>query len=715
MTIDMRQFYQVFFEETDEHLSSMESLLVALDLTAPDSEDVNAIFRAAHSIKGSSATFGFSDMLAVTHVLETLLDQVRQGEARLTTPMVDACLAAGDVLRNLLAAHKGEQIADSAAAAQVRRRLQALCDGETDAGTAAQDAPNGERIMASAARARCALEVCFVPEVSVAERPERLRNMLDELARLGEVELVDVPDDGAPHTQWQLQITTDVPPDVLYDVVDFLAEPGSVTIGARPAGTAAPLERRASSALFDGAGDDADGGSFGFFNALPPPVGLEAADAVHADAGESPADVSGAFGLFARPATLEPEQAAAKHMPGGKSGARGEESIRVSVDKVDQLINLVGELVITQAMLQQSSSQCDPLMYERMINGLGQLQRNTRDLQESVMSIRMLPISAVFSRFPRVVRDLSATLGKQVELKTRGENTDLDKNLIERIADPLTHLVRNSLDHGIEMPAARRAAGKPECGTISLSAFHQGGSIVIEVADDGAGLDRAKILAKARQRGMAAPDTLSDAEVWQLIFEPGFSTAEQVTEVSGRGVGMDVVSRNIAAMGGRTTVDSVAGQGTRMTVRLPLTLAILDGMSVRVGSETYIVPLNHVSESLQVTPQMVRRIAGAERLIQVRGEYLGVVPLHERFNVPGAMTDWSAGIMVVLEAGGARVALLVDELLGQHQVVIKSLEANFRRVAGISGATILGDGRVAMIIDAPALVAGAARRVPAAA
>jgi two-component system chemotaxis sensor kinase CheA len=336
-------------------------------------------------------------------------------------------------------------------------------------------------------------------------------------------------------------------------------------------------------------------------------------------------------------------------------------------------------------------------------------------MQESVMSIRMMPISMVFSRFPRVVRDLAQKLGKQIELKTIGEGTELDKGLIERISDPLTHLVRNSIDHGVEMPDDRVAKGKSPVGCITLKAYHQGGNIVIEVSDDGAGLDRGRILAKAREKGIAVNDQMSDGEVWQLIFEPGFSTAEQVTEVSGRGVGMDVVKRNIGAMGGRVEIESMKGIGTRMTVRLPLTLAILDGMSVAAGKETYIIPLGYVVESLQVERAMIRSIAGVERLIQVRGEFLPVVALYEVFGIANTALRLDQGIMVVVEADGAKAALFIDALLGQHQVVIKSLESNYRKVAGISGATIMGDGHVALILDVAALVQMAKTALPAAA
>jgi two-component system chemotaxis sensor kinase CheA len=406
-------------------------------------------------------------------------------------------------------------------------------------------------------------------------------------------------------------------------------------------------------------------------------------------------------------ATLSPgiEKPAASRAPRASvpAPASSDSSIRVSVEKVDQLINLVGELVITQSMLLQSVTQMESVAPERMTHGLAQLERNTRDLQESVMAIRMMPISFVFSRFPRVVRDLSSKLGKQVELKTIGDTTELDKGLIEKIADPLTHLIRNSLDHGIEMPDKRIAAGKNPVGTITLKAYHQGGNVVIEVGDDGGGLPRNKILAKAREKGLAASDQMTDQEVFGLIFEAGFSTADQVTDVSGRGVGMDVVRRNIQAMGGRVEIESMFGVGTRMTVRLPLTMAILDGMSVAVGDQTYILPLSYVVESVQPELGDIKTLSNHARVIQVRGEYLPVVVLHEVFNIKPRWSEFTRGIMVVLDADGAKAALFVDELVGQHQVVIKSLEANYRRVPGVSGATIMGDGHVAMILDVSAI------------
>ncbi|MEG2041983.1 MAG: chemotaxis protein CheA, partial [Hafnia sp.] len=378
-------------------------------------------------------------------------------------------------------------------------------------------------------------------------------------------------------------------------------------------------------------------------------------------------------------------------------------SIRVAVEKVDQLINLVGELVITQSMLAQRSDMLDPVDHGDLLNSLGQLERNARDLQESVMSIRMMPMEYVFSRFPRQVRDLAGKLNKQVEITLLGSSTELDKSLIERIIDPLTHLVRNSLDHGIETPEVRVAAGKSPVGNLTLSAEHQGGNIYIEVIDDGAGLNRERILAKARSQGMAVSDTMTDDEVGLLIFAPGFSTAEQVTDVSGRGVGMDVVKRNIQEMGGHVEIQSRSGKGTTIRIVLPLTLAILDGMSVKVNNEVFILPLNAVMESLQPREEDLYPLAGGERVLQVRGEYLPLVELYSVFDVEGAKTDAMQGIVVILQSAGRRYALLVDQLIGQHQVVVKNLETNYRKVPGISAATILGDGSVALIVDVAAL------------
>jgi len=694
MTIDMSQFYQVFFDETGEHLASMENLLLALDVGAPALDDLNAIFRAAHSIKGSSGTFGFTDMTEVTHELETLLDRLRKQEMRLTREMVDAFLAAGDVIKAQLAAHRGEGEADPAAALEIRGVLKVLSGGEAPTQASAQPALPTIR-----------MDIEFIP----SSARMKLDGLLANLGAIGTLDSVQKPAPAKAAAKgqkrvaqpWRLTIATAASIDAVREQFEFVAAPESVKVTVVEPAVVQPQEDPGFG-FFDTplAAAPAEDSGYGFFEDLKPPV-EEAPGAPLAAA-------SAAERSHGRRATDNPNvaEAVAGRRPGDKvvSAPQAEtSSIRVSIEKVDQLINLVGELVITQAMLAQSASTVDPVIYEKLLNGLAQLERNTRGLQESVMSIRMMPISFVFSRFPRVVRDLASKLGKEVELKTVGEGTELDKGLIEKIADPLTHLVRNSLDHGIEMPEVRVAAGKSAGGTITLKASHQGGNIVIEVNDDGAGLNREKILAKARERGMAVAETISDQEVWQLIFEAGFSTAAVVTDVSGRGVGMDVVKRNIHALGGRVEIDSALGQGTRISVRLPLTLAILDGLSVSVGGELFIIPLTYIVESLQPKADEVQTISGRGRVVHVRGEYLPVVALHEVFNLRPLIAEVHEGVVVILETEGRKTALFVDALVGQHQVVIKSLESNYRRVQGVSGATIMGDGRVALILDAMAI------------
>ncbi|MCW5619936.1 MAG: chemotaxis protein CheW [Burkholderiales bacterium] len=690
--MDVSQFHATFFEEANEHLESLESLLLSLDLSAPDPEQLNAIFRAAHSIKGGAATFGFRDVANLTHALETLLDRLRKQELLPTQEMVDALLVGGDVLRSQLAAHRGQGSADEAAAEAVRVRIERLAEIES-----APVAPVVIDLPEPQLRRTIRFRAALTQEV--------VDNLLGELRALGTLEVLTEParargKSGKRKGAWVLALTARAQATELEELLQFVIQPEELEVGeGEPAPSAAASVEDAGFGLFEDApGTPAADPGYGFFTELP------TGEQVHAQ-GYGFFDTAPGVSEAAAPAPVDKTPAAAASpakvvpMTGSESS-----SIRVSVEKVDQLINLVGELVITQAMLAQTSLQLDPTQHGRLAEGMAQLERNTRDLQEAVMSIRMLPIAFVFSRFPRLVRDLASKLGKRVELKTVGEGTELDKGVIEKIADPLTHLVRNSLDHGIESPADRRAAGKPETGTITLRAFHQGGSIVIEVSDDGGGLHRQRILDKARSRGMQVADDMPDQDVWQLIFEPGFSTAEVVSDVSGRGVGMDVVKRNIQAAGGRVDLSSVPGQGTRISIRLPLTLAILDGMSIAVGKEIFIVPLGFVVESLQPKAQDIRTISGECIMVKVRGDYLPVVPLARLFNLPSEVVDPAGGILVILEAEGARVALAVDELVGQHQIVIKSLEANYRRVPGISGATIMGDGKVALILDAAALV-----------
>jgi two-component system chemotaxis sensor kinase CheA len=636
--MDVTSFYQAFFEEADELLSEMEQLLMNLDVAAPDTEELNAIFRAAHSIKGGAATFGFAALTDTTHLLENILDRARHRQLTLRTEMIDTFLQAKDALQEQLNAYRNGAEPSPEAVARICAILRELAlegQGAAESASAAVAAP-ASAAPAGPAAAGGRLRVRF-SRVTPAE----CKLLRDEMTNLGTV-LEEVRTDDA----MALVMETSCTPDDIVAVCCFVIDADQIEFTQETAAAAAAP--------------------------------------VHLAENAAPAAAPGA--------------AAPSAPPKGESS-----SLRVDVQKVDQLINQVGELVITQSMLTQTASLLDPVLHDRLLAGIGQLERNARDLQESVMSVRMMPMDYVFSRFPRLIRDLSAKLGKRIELVTFGKDTELDKGLIERVIDPLTHLVRNSLDHGIEPPHKRVDAGKDPVGRLRLAAQHQGGNIVIEVGDDGGGLSRERILAKAQQQRLPVNDAMSDDEVWQLIFAPGFSTAEQVTDVSGRGVGMDVVKRNIEEMGGHVQISSTRGQGTTTRIVLPLTLAILNGMSVKVGEEVYILPLGYVIESLQPAAENIHLIRNGEQVIHVRGEYLPLIELRRVFEVPGAEPELTNCIVVIVEAGGARFALLVDHLLGQHQVVVKNLETNYRKVPGISGATILGDGSVALIVDVAAM------------
>jgi two-component system chemotaxis sensor kinase CheA len=696
MTIDMSQFFQVFFDETEELLAEMEKLLLALDVSEPDSEDLNAIFRAAHSIKGGAATFGLTDLTDVTHVLESLLDLIRKSEMVLTSEHVDAFLVAKDILKMQLDGHRLHTHVDQEAVADVRMMLQSLSQNAvmTAAPTALSGGNSFREKAAQTQFANTCPRHCF--RIELPEMVERDVNALAaELGLLGRLTVAALDEKRNFFT-----LATDETAEDIIAICSFILDPDDVKITeeAMPAASTAP-------AATDSAQSEESLG-YGFFEPI---------ENLRALIGQDEKGIAKPIGQAAEPVDVAREVLSSPSGDDKKHTGRHEidkvlpsnhesSSIRVGTEKVDQLINLVGELVITQAMIEQRTSSLDPMAYERLLNSVSQLTRNTRDLQEAVMSIRMMPMDYVFSRFPRMVRDLAGKLGKKVEFITHGAATELDKGLIERIVDPLTHLVRNSIDHGIETPSVRAAAGKNETGKLSLSAGHQGGNIFIEVSDDGNGLNRDRILAKAKQQGLAVSDTMPDADVWQLIFAPGFSTAETVTDVSGRGVGMDVVRRNILAMGGVVEIRSAKGLGTSISISLPLTLAILDGMSVKVGAEVYILPLGYVIESLQPDPIDVKEISGQGRVIKVRGEYLPLIPLYQLFDIAPNFTDPSAGIVVILESDGRKAALFVDDLVGQQQVVVKNLESNYRKVAGISGATILGDGGVSLIIDVAALL-----------
>ncbi|EHP38957.1 chemotaxis protein CheW [Cupriavidus basilensis OR16] len=662
--IDITQFYQTFFEEAEELLVEMEQLLLGLDLESPDAEELNAIFRAAHSIKGGAATFGFAALTETTHLLENLLDRTRRRELALSRTIIDTFLETKDVLQDQLNAYRSGTEPDPETLARICAVLQQLALEAAGGTPAAAPAPAPAAVAAACAPAPAGggLKVTLV-KVS----PSDQALLREELANLGEI--TGQKEEGGDLTVW---LSSQCSADDIIAVCCFVVDGDQIVVeavdGPAPDGAAAPVA------------------------AAPAPAPVAAAPAA------------------AAPAAPAPAKEKAKAQPAAAAHAQESGSIRVPTEKVDQIINLVGELVITQSMLAQTASALDPVLFDRLFSGMGQLERNARDLQEAVMSIRMMPMDYVFSRFPRLVRDLAGKLGKQIDLVTFGKATELDKSLIERIIDPLTHLVRNSLDHGIETPDLRVAAGKEPTGQLILSAQHHGGNIVIEVSDDGGGLRRDKILAKALQNGLPVSESISDEEVWQLIFAPGFSTAEAVTDLSGRGVGMDVVKRNIQEMGGHVEVTSRPGLGTTTRIVLPLTLAILDGMSVKVGAETFILPLNCVMESLQPKPEDVHTAANNDRVMHVRGEYLPLLELHRVFNVDEAVHEPTQGIAVILQAEGKRFALLVDQLIGQHQVVLKNLETNYRKVPCISAATILGDGSVALIVDVGALQRTGVRR-----
>ncbi|MET0289553.1 MAG: chemotaxis protein CheA [Pseudoxanthomonas sp.] len=662
MSMDLQRFHATFFEESREGLDAMESGLLSMEGGNHDPELINSVFRAAHSIKGGAATFGFDAVASLTHLLETLLDEIRAGKRPLEAAAVDAMLGSVDTLRALLGECETGKPADPAAVEAVKARLNAVLSG-----AAAPVAAAAKKVEEEPE----AWQIGFTPAPSLfmsGNDPLRILRELETLAPLDvQAKLEKLP----PFAQldplqaciaWDLGLLGKVPRAAVADVFSWIEDECELDIQPRALNKIAAV--------------------------------VEAPEAV----------------ATAAPAAGKPALAA---VPGSGTPAQAEaaESIRVSVDKVDALINLVGELVITQAMLKQVSAGLDPTQAERLFAGLEQLERNTRDLQEAVIGVRMLPVDAVFRRFPRLVRDLSGRLGKQVRLRTIGEGTELDKGLIEKIADPLVHLVRNSIDHGLETPDARKAAGKDETGTITLAASHQGGHIVIEVSDDGRGLNRDRILAKAAERGLAVPDNPTDSQVWDLIFQAGFSTADAVTDLSGRGVGMDVVRRNIQALGGEVQLESTYGAGTRVVIRLPLTLAILDGMTISIGEEVLILPLSHVLEALQPKDAEIGTVGVDGRVLRMRGEYLPILSLAKHYGY--TPREGGDPLIVVVEGDGQKIALEVDELLGQQQVVVKNIERNYRRVAGISGATILGDGRVALIVDIGSLVRS--QRMPVAA
>jgi two-component system, chemotaxis family, sensor kinase CheA len=688
VTIDpeMAEIVKVFFQESREGLDAMETGLLGLGATA-DTENINTIFRAAHSIKGGSATFGFAEVAAFTHGVETLLDEMRNGVRPVTSEAVQTLLQACDCLREMIAATEAEQPLDQVRIATLNSDItQILGERPNEAPVPAAGAPHHAAAPAAgpaaAAQQSTGWHIVFEPVAELLRLRNEPTRMFAELERLGtfaaqadvsRLPPLDALDPESCYLSWTLDVSGQIPRpklDEIFDWVDSHCRLEFTPAGGSAAAPAAALA--APPALVPSAAPSA-----------------EAKSAHPAEAERGPAAV-----------TAPVQKAAAE------SG-----SIRVATEKVDGIINLVGELLITQSMLSGFADGIEPDDLDRLRQGLSQLARNTRELQESVMQIRMLPISFAFNRFPRIVHDLSRKLGKKVELKLSGEGTELDKTVLEKISDPLVHLVRNALDHGLEIPDRRLATGKQETGTLELAAFHEGGNIIIEVRDDGAGLNKTKILQKARERGLVAADQeLTDEQIDNLIFMPGFSTADQISDVSGRGVGMDVVRRNINDLGGHVQISSKEGLGSTIRIRLPLTLAILDGQLVRVGKEIYIISLLAIVETIQVPRERLNKLVGRTEVFRLREEYLPVVKLCDQFGVEPDSRSAEDGLLVVVEADGKRAGVLVDDLLAQQQVVIKSLESNFKSVSGIAGATILGDGTVALIIDVPGLIRSVVRQ-----
>jgi len=696
MSIDMSQFHQVFFEECFEGLEAMESGLLNLDTGDIDSEVINTIFRGAHSIKGGSGTFGFNDVADFTHIMETLLDEMRDGRRKVTQPAIDVLLGSVDCLRTMLTSIQAEESIDTLAVGKYKTALEIELNGSAQELSSLPpletvESENKNPVVVTPEVAdeyeltEQGWKIAFCPYLDLLKTGNDPVRMFRELAELGEftasVNTQDIPDfyeldPEECNLSWALKVVGDIPLKEIQEIFNWVEGDCELEI--------LPLSKKSAKPVSE------------IQKKEPPPPKIEIEQSKPALVDVKPkissANVKG-----------ESPQTDAEL---SKSGVKASSSIRVDTAKIDALINMVGEVVITQSMLGLIGENFVMDQLAQLKRGLSQLERHTRDLQQSVMNIRMLPISFVFSRFPRLVHDISAKLGKKIELKLVGENTEVDKAVVELINDPLVHLIRNSLDHGIEMPGERIAAGKSDTGVIELKAYHRGGHIVIEIIDDGRGLDKQKLIAKAIEKGLIDESSLlSDKQAFELIFMPGFSTAESITDISGRGVGMDVVRRNIQALGGNIEIISEFGKGTTISIHLPLTLAILDGQSVAVGNETYIVPLVSIIESINITEKMLNKVAGKGETFRLRNQYIPIIRMHEIFNVqPQNKSKTAEGVVVVVEGQGALCGLFVDDLLGQQQVVIKSLEANYRRVEGVSGATILGDGSVALILDVPGLV-----------
>jgi len=674
MSMDLSEFLDVFLEECFEGLEAMESGLLHLD-EGTDLEEINTIFRAAHSIKGGSAAFGFDHISKFTHVMETLLDELRNGSRQVDKQIVDLLLASVDILREMVEGLKTEDTPDEARVAELKTALEAALEGSepadnTEQNVQADTATPEARTEAESAR----WQIRFIPCPDLYREGNDPLRIFEALAELGQLKVQtdtsNLPplselDPATCHLRWEATLEGMVAEEQIHEAFSWVE--GDCELEIEQTDIAQENARKEAPAPVVETKSDP--------KPTPPPSVAKATPAA------------------------KPAKASANRESG---------SIRVSIEKVDLLINLVGELVITQSMLNQAGlnqAQGGGPTAEALLNGLAQLERNTRELQENMLQLRMLPINVAFSRFPRLVRDLCGKMGKKVDLVLSGEQTEVDKTVLEKIGDPLVHLVRNSLDHGLEIPEVRAAAGKPEQGRLELSAQHESGNIVIRISDDGAGLNREKILQKAIENGLVNDkEELSEERIDNLIFQPGFSTADKVSDLSGRGVGMDVVKRNINDLGGTVSIHSREGEGSTVVIRLPLTLAILDGQLASIGQDTYILPLISIVESLQIRRENLSSVAGSAELYRFREEYIPIIRLNSLLGNDGGIDSLEDGLLVVVEAEGQLAGLFVDRLQGQQQVVIKSLETNFQQLEGVSGATILGDGRVALILDIPGLI-----------
>jgi two-component system chemotaxis sensor kinase CheA len=702
MTTDVERFKQTFITECYELLQDMEEKLLGLEHASAELDEINAIFRCAHSIKGGAGVFGFTQITSFTHILEALLDKMREGEVEVSTEAVGQLLIAKDIVLRMVDAAKAGESMPADFGSETAKLLQEIAGGSLASPDNNKDSNKESAKLeeSSASAQNQPQEACyvvkFVPHKNLFATGNDPLLILRALRKLGKAEVKvntgKVPEiaDYQPrecYLSWEVKLQTEHDKDAIHEVFEFVEDVCDLEISEQflPS-NAATQEEMESQAINP---------------EIAPQVKSVQAQS-NSDSNAPSQNNSNVTTLKTPAAPSAPPAAAAGGASGGASGSGA--SIRVDIEKVDRLVNMVGEIVITQTMLAAQSKYLPVDQYTELLRGIDELAQHTRELQEAVMMMRMQPVKSIFSRMPRLVRDVSAKLAKNIKLEMSGEATEVDKTVVEQLADPLTHMIRNAMDHGIELPATRVESGKPEYGTINLEASHRGGRIVIEISDDGAGINRQKVLEKAKAKGLVAESqTLSDEEIDMLIFAPGFSTADQVSDISGRGVGMDVVRRNIEGIGGIVSIHNRPGKGSTFSVSLPLTLAILDAMIVRVGREFYIVPINNIIETMRPKDGEVRHIANGSDVINVRGEFIHLIYLHQLFGISNAVNDPSKALVVLVECGQGTSGLVVDELIGQQQVVIKSLEENLDPVAGVSGATILGDGSVALILDIAAL------------